>query len=194
MTFEGVNGAQAFGYYVGPYYGQLGSTIVPLYSDDFANKVNFGQQWTANLSTITNGSDLSATRYGAEPDALTLYQEIAWLDTQYTSKRRKNEPSRYAEIQATIWEIFDPSHAPEPRSNYWLKQAEKNYTKISYEDFRVVTNVGPVLPTGQVQEFLTIVPDSGPSKAAVPEPSSFLLIGGGLLVISFGLRRLSGRS
>jgi hypothetical protein len=197
MTFTSVNGANAWGYYVGPYYGQFGSTIIPLYCDDFANDVAFGQKWSANLSSITNGSDLSSTRYGATPSALTLYQEIAWLDSQYSTQ----PSSQYADIQATIWDIFDPAQAPKPSSNYWLLQAEKNYTQIAYDNFRVITNVGPVLPTGQVQEFITLLPAGSPllavpiahPSAAVPEPGSLFLIGGGLLAGAAFLRKVRKR-
>jgi hypothetical protein len=197
LTFTGVNGANDWGYYVGPYYGQFGSTIIPLNCDDFANDVNFGQKWEANLSTIVDGSDLSATRYGTVKNALTLYQEIAYLDTQYAGQ----PTSQYADIQATIWDIFDPKEAPKPGSDYWLLQAEQNYRQISFDSFRVITNVGPVLPTGQVQEFITILapgspllaisplPQAGPSST-VPEPGSLLLIGSGVLFGVFVLRKV----
>lgn len=179
FTFTGVNGTTAFGYYVGPYSGQLGSTLVPLYCDDFANEVNFGQAWRANLSTITAGSDLSATRYGTTKNALQLYQEIAWLDSQYSTQ----PTSQYGDIQATVWDIFDPQQAPTPSSNYWLQQAQKNYSNIAFDSFRVVTNVGPVLATGQVQEFLTILtPAQMVGAVQAPEPGSMaMLMTGGLV-------------
>jgi hypothetical protein len=197
FTFTGVNGAQDFGYYVGTYYGQFGSNIVPLYCDDFANEVHFGEVWQANLTTITTGSDLSATRYGTVKNALELYQEIAWLDTQFALQ----PTSEYGDIQATIWDIFDPKQAPEPSSSYWLKQAQKNFSTMAFDSFRVVTNVGPVLPTGQVQEFLTVLTPAQISSAApVPEPGSMMLmlqagiVAGGLLFVKFRRRRGPAKS
>jgi hypothetical protein len=60
--------------------------------------------------------------------------------------------------------------------------AQENYQTISYDNFRIVTNVGPVLQTGQVQEFLTILPPGiAATSAATPEPAPALLIGVGLL-------------
>ena len=163
-TFTGVNGENAFGYYIGAYYGQLESQNVSLYCDDFANDVNFGQTWRANLSTITSGSDLSQTRYGDVSNALTKYQEIGWLDTQFAQQ----STSQWADIHATIWQIFDPQQAPTPSSGYWLQQAQQNYTNISYNDFRIVTNEGPVMKTGQVQEFLTDSMPLVPASATLP--------------------------
>jgi hypothetical protein len=193
FTFTGVNGAQAFGYYVGTYYGQFDSNIVPLYCDDFANDVGFGQVWEANLSTITTGSDLSVTRYGAANNALQLYQEIAYLDSQFAVQ----PSSEYADLQATIWDIFNPKMSPEPSTGYWLQQAEKNFSTMSFDSFRVVTNIGPVLQTGQVQEFLTILTPAqiASTSAAVPEPGTIALmtqtglVAGGLLFVKFRRKR-----
>jgi hypothetical protein len=189
VTFTGVNGVAAFGYYVGPYYGQLEGQNVSLYCDDFANEVSFGQKWQANLTKITSGSDLSNTRYGGVANALQDYQEIAWLDTQFAV-----QPStEYGDIHATIWDLFDPQGAPLPSSGRWLKLAQESYRTMTYDNFRVVTNVGPVLPTGQVQEFLTVLPP-GLAAATVssPEPAPVLLIGLGLLAVGLllgGIKR-----
>ena len=159
-TFVGVNGAEGFGYYVGPYYGELGPQSVPLYCVDFANDVHFGQQWAVNLSHIDTQADLADTRYGSLFNAVQLYQEAAWLTEQYAL----NPVSAYGDIQATIWQLFD-TYAPAPSSNYWLTQAQANYAGGDYSNFVVVTNVGPVNPTGQVQEFLT---ELNPSMSIYP--------------------------
>ena len=186
MTFTGVNGTAAFGYYVGPYYGQFGSQTIPLYCDDFANDVNFGQTWQANVSTITAGSDLSQTRYGGVANAIQDYQEIAWLDSQFAVQ----PTSQYGDIHATIWDIFDPAQAPTPSSNAWLQLAQQNYQSMDYSSFRVITNVGPVKPTGQVQEFFTTAPlPVSASVATTPEPQPILLIGAGLAAASLYLKK-----
>ena len=68
-TFVGVNGTEAFGYYVGPYYGRLEQWSVVLDCIDFANDVHFGQQWAANLSHINTQGDLANTRFGGRVNA-----------------------------------------------------------------------------------------------------------------------------
>src|SRR5260370_10149351 len=165
VTFTGVNGAAAFGYYVGPYSGTTSGAPVTLYCDDFANEVSIGESWLANLTAIDGSGDLSNTRYGGLPNALTLYREAAWLTTQYAG----NPSSTFGDIQATIWNLFNPN-APQPSSNNWLLLAESNYQSLDFSKFEVVTNVGPVTATGQAQQFLI-------DPAPVPEPSSIILLG-----------------
>jgi hypothetical protein len=199
-TFVGVNGAQAFGYYVGPYYGKLEQQSVVLDCVDFANDVSFGQQWAANLSHINTQGDLANTRFGGVANALQLYQEAAWLTIQYSV----TPASSYGDIHATIWQLFD-RFAPTPSSGYWLSQAQANYSSGAYENFFVVTNVGPVNPTGQVQEFLTTLNPSMPiypiasssdlPMAFVTTPEPRLMGAVGLVLVCVGLaRRLPRRS
>src|ERR1035438_9770614 len=126
-TFVGVNGAEAFGYYVGPYYGKLEQQSVVLDCVDFANEVSFGQQWAANLSHINTQGDLANTRFGGNTNALQLYQEAAWLTEQYSL----NPSSAYGDIQATIWQLFD-RYAPTPSTAYWLNLAQTNYASAKY--------------------------------------------------------------
>ena len=171
VTFTGVNGATAFGYFVGPYYGTLDREPETLYCVDFANEVVAGQTWWANLTPLSSG-DLSNTRFGGLPDAQKLYLEAAWLTTQYAPN-----PDAYADIQATIWQLFVPT-APAPSSSMWLGLAAANYVTIDPNKFVVVTNLGPVFQTGQVQEFLIDPP------VPVPEPTSIVLLG---TVILMGL-------
>ena len=191
-TFVGVNGQIGFGYYVGPYYGALDQQSVVLDCIDFANDVSFGQRWAANLSHIDTPGDLANTRYGGKVNALQLYQEAAWLTQQYAL----NAPSAYGDIQATIWQLFD-SYAPTPSSSYWLDQAQANYMYGNYANFFVVTNMPPVNPTGQIQEFLTdlnpnmtIYPQAAPGTLSTPEPRLMGILGLGLIFLAVLLGRL----
>jgi hypothetical protein len=204
-TFVGVNGAQSFGYYVGPYYGTLEQQSVVLDCVDFANDVSFGQQWAVNLSHINTQSDLGNTRFGTRTNALELYQEAAWLTEQYAL----NLSPSYADIQATIWQLFD-QYAPTPSTGYWLSQAQTNYASGNYLNFFVVTNAGPVLQTGQVQEFLTVLDPSMSvypqfsgsntgqgTTVATPEPALMGAVGLGLIclaaVMGRSQRRITGK-
>jgi hypothetical protein len=178
VTFTGTNGVAAFGYYVGPYYGTINGAPVTLYCVDFENEVFTGESWEANLTQL-NGGNLSDTRFGGAvglPNALMLYEEAAWLTTQYASN-----PGDYANIQATIWQLFDPG-APSPSSNYWAQLAAENYQNVNIDEFEVVTNVAPVDATGQVQEFLI-------DPAPVPEPSAFLLLATVIALGAWWMRR-----
>jgi hypothetical protein len=145
----------------------MNGTPVDLICVDFADEVTFGQQWDANLTPITAEADLGDTRFGTAPGALQLYQQAAWLSLQFATQ----PTSQYGDIQATIWQLFDAA-APTPSSSLWLDLARSNYASVDYGDFRVVTNVGPVQPVGQVQEFLIRTPSSG-----APESATQLLVG-----------------
>jgi hypothetical protein len=179
ITFTGVNGATAFGYAVGPYYGTLDGKPDTLYCIDFANEVYTGQTWLANLTPLSS-ADLSKTRYGGLPEAQKLYWEASWLTAQYASN-----PDAYADIQATIWQLFVPA-APAPSSSMWSGLAAANYGTIDPTSVTIVTNVDPVFRSGQVQEFLI---DPSP----VPEPSSIVLLGTGIPLGLIFARHKCGR-
>jgi hypothetical protein len=163
VTFTGVNGVSDFGYFVSPYYGTINLNPVTLFCVDFANEVSIGETWEANLTELDSGN-LSNTRYGGLANALTLYEEAAWLTMQFAI----SSTDQYGDIQATIWQLFDPN-APTPSTGYWAQQAALNYTSVATDSFEIVTNVGPVLATGQQQEFLV-------DPAPVPEPSAVMLL------------------
>jgi len=191
MVFDGVNGTEAFGYYLSPYYGTMDATPVNLICVDFANEVQIGEQWEANLTPLTAGADLSGTRWGAEPGALSLYEQAAWLSLQFASQ----PVSQYADIQATIWQLFY-SAAPSPGSSFWLQDAQSNYASAGYQGFAIITNTGPVEQSGQVQEFLTQLspkvefqPFGQIQSNVTPEPATNAMIGLALVCAGWACRR-----
>ena len=170
-TFDSVNGVSDGADYVSPYYGTLDGNPISLYCNDFATTVYFGESWTANLTPLTS-SDLSNTRYGNVPNAAVLYEEAAWLTTQFDS-----HPNDWVDLQHTIWQLFVP-WAPAPSaSNGWLSLAQQNYQSLDYSNFAILTNVGVHDPQAQqVQEYVV----------KVPEPDAILLLlvmMGGCLVL-----------
>ena len=185
MVFQGVNGANDGQYYVSPYFATLNGQAVTLFCDDILNEVNFGQTWQANvtnLGTAVNTDNFSQTRYGSVAGSAVLgnpalaYEEAAWLTTQFASN-----PGDLVNLQYALWDIMNPGVRGNGNADVqnWLLLASQNYGSINLNNFEIVTNVGPLTLTGQVQEF--IVP--------TPEPGTLALLACGMLALCMGLMR-----
>jgi len=189
MVFQGVNGANDGQYYVSPYYGTMtsptGTQTVTLFCDDILNEVNFGQTWQANvtnLATAVNTNNFSQTRYGSVLRSAVLgnpamaYEEAAWLTTQFASN-----PGDLVNLQYALWDIMNPGLRGTGNADVqnWLFLASQNYGAINLSNFEIVTNVGPLTLTCQVQEF--IVP--------TPEPGTLALLICGMLALCVRLMR-----
>jgi len=163
MVFTGVNGANDGHYYVSPYFGTMNGQTVVLYCVDIVNNVNFGQTWQASVTNLASGN-LSNTRYGnssispVAANAQILYAEAAWLSTQFAYN-----PSDYVSLQYALWDLMNPGSEPTSYGNVqqWLDLAAANYGSINPSQFAIITNVGPVTLTGQIQEFIVRTPEPG---------------------------------
>ncbi len=99
VQMTGVNGASNNGYYIDPYRGTVNGVGTTLWCVDFRHDVWIGDQWQANVTKLTDTSDLSKTNlyntYGAQ--TRTVYKEIAWLITNFS-----RDP---ASAQWIIWDL-----------------------------------------------------------------------------------------
>ena len=168
MVFTGVNGANDGAYYVSPYYGTLNGQSVVLFCDDILNEVNIGDTWTANVTNlgtaVSTPNGFVNTRYGGVStsavysNAATVYEEAAWLTLQFSS-----HPGDLVSLQYALWDLMNPGSEPTSYGDvsYWLTQAGLDYSSINPNNFEIVTNVGPLSLTGQVQEFIVQTPEPG---------------------------------
>jgi len=175
MKFTGVNGANDGVYYVSPYtgilnYGTSSAQTVVLFCDDINNEVSTNQVWNANVTSLASGN-FSNTRYGngsvnlklGSTNPQTLYEEAAWLVTQFSS-----HPGDYVSLQYALWDLMTPNAEPTTFANadgttvlQWLALAAANYGQIDPANFVITTNTGPLAYTGQVQEFIVQTPEPG---------------------------------
>ena len=170
MVFTGVNGANNGTYYVSPYYGTMNGNGVVLFCDDINNEVSVGQTWTANVTNLGTAlgtaNGFANTRYGGVSTSAVYsnpsfaYEEAAWLTTQFASN-----PGDLVSLQYALWDIMNPGSEPTTYGDVqmWLNRAANFSSDPNFHpsDFSIVTNVGPVTLTGQVQEFIVRTPEPG---------------------------------
>jgi len=188
MVFTGVNGANDGQYYVSPYYGTMNQQSVVLFCDDIINEVTFNQKWQANvtnLGTALASNNFSQTRYGGVSTSPVYnnpgvaYEEAAWLVSQFASNQND-----LVNLQYALWDIMNPGSRGDNNSDVqnWLSLATENYGSINPNNFEIVTNVGPLCLTGQVQEFIV----------QTPEPATLALLLCGLLALGVRLCHRGG--
>jgi len=180
MVFTGVNGANDGQYYVSPYTGTMNGQTVVLFCDDIINDVTFNQQWQANvtnLGTAIATNNFSQTRYGGVSTSAVFgnptvaYEEAAWLVSQFASNQND-----LVNLQYALWDIMNPGSRGNGNTDVqkWLTMAGQDYGTINPYNFEIVTNVGPLALTGQVQEFIV----------QTPEPGTLALLFCGLLALA----------
>jgi len=173
LEFTGVNGANNGVYYVSPYtgklnYGTSNAQTVVLFCDDINNEVSMNQVWNANVTSLASGN-FSNTRYGngaVNPNLggmspQILYEEAAWLVTQFSS-----HSGDYVSLQYALWDLMTPGAEPTNFANadgttvaQWLALAGANYGQIDPASFVIATNTGTLAYRGQVQEFIVQTPE-----------------------------------
>jgi hypothetical protein len=182
IQFIGVPTGVNDGYYYDlPYEISINGVDELVTCYDVFDDVNFGDQWQANLLTV---SQASATGFFAtDPGALAGYEEIAWLDAQ-----AYNSTAQQIGLQYAIWNVFG-SYATSTASLAYTAEANaaaaSGYQGFSFDNVRFIEQIGGVVgQSGTEQAFVyweSTPGQAGNSALATPEPVTYFLVLLGLL-------------
>jgi hypothetical protein len=178
VTLTGAGPANDGSYYVLPYQLSVGGTDYDADCYDAFDQVQINQTWQANELTLSEAATYG--QFSGDSNALTGYEEVAWLSAQPAT----NEASQ-VDLQHAMWNVFDPgaNFAVSTTLEHSLGAAEAN--GFSGFDFSNYVFLEAVPGTdGLAQAFVLYMPGGGgqnPSSSAEPGGIVPLLIGLGLL-------------
>ena len=172
-------------YYVGPYTASItGGSTLQIICDNFNTNVHLGLTWTAVANTFSDPTFLAKVKLAGisttGKSALQNYEAAAWLAEQIFANL--GNATKVGDLQFAIWAIFSPQ--AKGSAGFTAGAAADYQTAIngvySTNQFSNVTFWTPN-PLYASQEYITVTP--------VPEPSTVLLFGIGLLTLGVTLRR-----
>lgn len=146
----------------------LNGVSVEIFCDDFANSINFGSDYLADVTTLGTTANLSETRFGevtswetiglntgnttldnnddtffnsgAGSSALARYEMVAYLVSQYNTSLGDNTSNN--QIQEAIWTLMDPTSEGQAINPDWVNAS--SYLEQA-ENWYTTMNESPAL-------------------------------------------------
>ncbi len=195
------NNGTVGGYAVGPYKANLTgfnaqmdvlgtSTITNaiIWCVDWSHVANtavdsyYSTAFSTNVEGIVGNGVFNKTRRGNQAD----YMKAAWLIEQYDASAPVSGSGYYnaENIQGTIWNMFGGSY--NGNGDFFSLAVPRTFTLT--RDWYVLSDK----VTGNEasnQEYLTSTPRSIITTQTVPEPSTYALLGTGMLAVMYAARR-----
>ncbi len=176
ITFvDAPTGVNDGAHYVMPYRITIDAAYRLVTCYDTFDEVKQGDTWQANLLSI---NDAAATGYFGGPQALPLYERVAWLSAQTYSNA-----SQQVGLQHAIWRVFGSASQTQDAITYGNAAdvaAANNYSGFDFSNFRFIEQVGGIPGhTGTEQAF--VFRDGG-VPAPLPEPGALAQLGAGVLL------------
>jgi hypothetical protein len=158
-------------YYVGPYTVKINGVDYAALCVDFLHEASVGTNWNVYINDLSK--DIS---HSYNPENVTAYKEEAYLYGLLTQPNA----DRIA-IQHAAWHLTDDAYQADSAAQSFLNLAGANYGSVNLAGFQILSSL-----SGTQQEFLIY------NASSVPEPATFALIAGALLIAA-GLARRKRR-
>jgi hypothetical protein len=165
---------------IGPYNLTLNTTSVNLFCMNDLNFIQGGESWGVNIVNASSFLGSAADSTGFK------YEEEAYIYSQFNG-------TNATDIQDALWTIFDPGTSNTDANSPSLVAAAASFGGYT-QNFLTQTTFY-IWDGGSISnEYQDYAPQNFVGQSPVPEPSSLMLFGSGLVGLATVLRRKLARS